>query len=236
MSESKTPIDQCAENTDREIYRERDGDYYADSLHVTQEGAIGINCGGYVIVMPIRAWHGLAKDLTAALKRVKGLEKENNTLRGLLGNSAKPCSYCGLAAEDQAKCERGFPGCARADDQMLSQHFADAYRAEKAERERDEAEDRADAMQDYNNQIAASCKSRINKLERELAEANELAEKNAKDAERYRWLLNQVSHDNFVPIAQCVWKKYSAPHEEWVNLINGADLDAHIDAAIERGR
>jgi hypothetical protein len=49
-----------AENTDRELWRERDGDYYADSIHVTKEGLIGINCGGLVIVMPVQEWHGLA--------------------------------------------------------------------------------------------------------------------------------------------------------------------------------
>jgi hypothetical protein len=49
------------ENTDREIWREREDDYYADSIHVTQEGGIGINCGGTVFVKPVRAWHALAK-------------------------------------------------------------------------------------------------------------------------------------------------------------------------------
>jgi hypothetical protein len=48
------------ENTDREIWREREGDYYADSIHVTEEGNIGIDCGGYVYVKPIREWHKLA--------------------------------------------------------------------------------------------------------------------------------------------------------------------------------
>ena len=72
------------------------------------------------------------RELSAEVERVA---KENDTLRGLLGNSAKPCPYCGLAAEDQAKCASGFPGCARADDQMLSKPFADVYRAELAEAE-----------------------------------------------------------------------------------------------------
>lgn len=52
MSEAK-------KNTDRELWRERDGDFYADSIHVTAEGFIGINCGGYVIVKRVRDWHGL---------------------------------------------------------------------------------------------------------------------------------------------------------------------------------
>lgn len=47
----------AAANTDRELWREREGDFYADSIHVTASGAIGIDCGGYVIVLPVREWH-----------------------------------------------------------------------------------------------------------------------------------------------------------------------------------
>jgi len=52
-------------NTDREIYRDGGGDgngmsYYEPSIHVTIDGRVGMNVGGYVIVMPIRAWHALA--------------------------------------------------------------------------------------------------------------------------------------------------------------------------------
>lgn len=57
MSEA---IDGQAANTDRELWREREGDYYADSIHVTERGGIGINCGGTVIVMPLREWHNAA--------------------------------------------------------------------------------------------------------------------------------------------------------------------------------
>lgn len=49
----------CA-NTDRELWREREGDYYADSIHITKEGGIGINCGGRVYVRSLRDWHRLA--------------------------------------------------------------------------------------------------------------------------------------------------------------------------------
>jgi hypothetical protein len=52
--------EKAAENTDRELWRERDGDYYADSLFVTESGGIGINCGGTVIVRPLREWFRLA--------------------------------------------------------------------------------------------------------------------------------------------------------------------------------
>ena len=54
-------------NTDRELFREQLGDrldpnnYYSPSVHVTQSGTIGINVGGYVIVMSIRSWHEAAQ-------------------------------------------------------------------------------------------------------------------------------------------------------------------------------
>ncbi len=51
------------QNTDREIWREVPGDYYADSIHVTQGGGIGIDCGGRVIVAPIRKWHDCGEKL-----------------------------------------------------------------------------------------------------------------------------------------------------------------------------
>jgi hypothetical protein len=49
------------QNTDRELWRERRGDYYADSIFVTESGGIGMNCGGFVIVKPIRDWHQLGR-------------------------------------------------------------------------------------------------------------------------------------------------------------------------------
>jgi len=48
-------------NTDRELWREREGDFYADSVHITQTGGLGINCGGYVYVKYLREWHKLAE-------------------------------------------------------------------------------------------------------------------------------------------------------------------------------
>jgi hypothetical protein len=51
---------QAVANTDRELWRERD-DYYADSIHVTEGGGIGINVGGTVFVMPLKKWHDLAR-------------------------------------------------------------------------------------------------------------------------------------------------------------------------------
>ncbi len=59
----------ACENTDRDIWRgpdEGNGSFYADSIHVTKDGGIGINAGGRVIVMPLRAWHALAVRPAAA--------------------------------------------------------------------------------------------------------------------------------------------------------------------------
>ena len=58
-------------NTDKELWREREGDYYADSIHVTEGGGIGMNCGGCVIVQPIRKWHEAARDLAVANERAE---------------------------------------------------------------------------------------------------------------------------------------------------------------------
>lgn len=60
---------QAAKNTDRELWREREGDYYADSIHVTAGGAIGMNCGGMVIVKPLREWHALCAPLQPAAQQ-----------------------------------------------------------------------------------------------------------------------------------------------------------------------
>lgn len=97
------------------------------------------------------------------MNEIETLRAENDTLRGLLGNSALPCTYCGLPAAEQAKCQYGFPGCSRADDQMLSQHFGDSYRADESEKE------------------CLTLRARIAELEAQVAALTP-------DAERYRWL------------------------------------------------
>lgn len=49
---------------------------------------------------------------------VKRLRAENEILRGLLPRLGAPCPYCGLT--EMGKCASGFPGCAYADDLMVS--------------------------------------------------------------------------------------------------------------------
>ena len=51
------------------------------------------------------------------------------------------------------------------------------------------------------------------------------------NAERYEWLRAQ-HYPADLPIAQVVWKRSSDPHGEWVNLVDGNDLDKHIDAML----
>ena len=64
------PLSGPAQNTNRELWREREDDYYADSIHVTAGGGIGINCGGTVIVKPVREWHRLAmKEVEVEVKK-----------------------------------------------------------------------------------------------------------------------------------------------------------------------
>lgn len=61
-AEPVAPPQQPVQNTDRELWRERPGDYYADSIFVTEGGGIGLNCGGSVFVKPPREWHRLAME------------------------------------------------------------------------------------------------------------------------------------------------------------------------------
>lgn len=54
----------AATNTDKELWREHNDDFYSDSIHVTKDGGIGINVGGKVIVKTLKEWHALALETT----------------------------------------------------------------------------------------------------------------------------------------------------------------------------
>jgi hypothetical protein len=69
-------MSEVSENKDREIYREKIGDFYSDSIHVTEDGAIGISCGGSVYEKSIKLWSKLAdecweKDITINVLEAK---------------------------------------------------------------------------------------------------------------------------------------------------------------------
>jgi hypothetical protein len=55
-------VDGSAQNTDKELWREIEDDFYSPSIHVTADGKIGINVGGMVYVKTLRNWHELAND------------------------------------------------------------------------------------------------------------------------------------------------------------------------------
>jgi hypothetical protein len=85
------------ENTDREIWRgpdEGNGSYYADSIFVTKEGAIGINCGGLVHVRSIREWHRMAaqsfNEGCALCGHSRAEHSYNGTCYGLCGEFVPP--------------------------------------------------------------------------------------------------------------------------------------------------
>lgn len=48
-------------NTDKQIWTEVERDPYAPSIHVTEQGHIGINVEGHVIQMPVKQWHEAGK-------------------------------------------------------------------------------------------------------------------------------------------------------------------------------
>jgi len=63
-------------SNDREIWREKPGDYYSDSIHVTESGGIGINCGGHVIVAPVRMWHEAGNKIMAVNPKLPDWRKK----------------------------------------------------------------------------------------------------------------------------------------------------------------
>lgn len=72
--------------------------------------------------------HPLTEEARAELKlktlaarseaQIAELKRENDCLRGIAAK-VMPCHYCG--AKEIAKCPRGFPGCALADDMACAQ-------------------------------------------------------------------------------------------------------------------
>jgi hypothetical protein len=55
-------------NTDRLLWRDKHevGDYYADSVSVTEGGGIAIQSGGTVVVLTARAWIDIARSVITA--------------------------------------------------------------------------------------------------------------------------------------------------------------------------
>lgn len=104
-------------NTDREIWRRVPGDYYSDSIHVTEDGRIGMNTGGRVVVLDLAEWQRraapewleeLAEKWNARAFMTKGgmesafLECERD-LRAVMNRPAK-CPWCGEVDTAMHEC------------------------------------------------------------------------------------------------------------------------------------
>ncbi len=103
---------------DYTIYREHPGDAYSPSIHVTWNGGIGINVGGFVFVRTIQEWH--SAEARAAKAEGEAERQKQNALTGLAMIDSEPSSQ---PAYTLAVLALGYKG------QM-----------EKAETERDEAQ------------------------------------------------------------------------------------------------
>lgn len=66
----------------------------------------------------VRALHTLASSVRRLIGERDAARKENDALRFAYANSSASCFYCQLPASRMSECERGFPGCGRADDMM----------------------------------------------------------------------------------------------------------------------
>lgn len=108
------PTENVSENTDREIYREVPGDYYSPSLHVTNDGKIGIDAGGLVFEKSVREWHNLARDNEFIIEGER-CECENcEEIRDFENNICEDCITCELstaleAAKEKAKQSEASP-------------------------------------------------------------------------------------------------------------------------------
>lgn len=92
------------------------------------------------------------------------------------------------------------------------------------------AADELDRLEDENAMLREALAD-IGMTPAEARAGVQRSRENKRDAERYRWLRNE--HDVDLPVGRISWKRGSARESsEWVNLIDGDDLDRHIDAAM----
>jgi len=77
-------------NTDRVIWLAANETSYCDSIHVTESGGIGINCGGSVIVKPLREWHRLAASLPDGSGQTKSADGGHCNEQSAQGLSRSP--------------------------------------------------------------------------------------------------------------------------------------------------
>ena len=62
LAKGLTKMNECCINTDKHLWRKIEEDYYSPSIHVTEDGNIGINVGGHVIIKSIEEWFKLGNN------------------------------------------------------------------------------------------------------------------------------------------------------------------------------
>lgn len=112
-------------------------------------------------------WPDLGDLLAWLMQEWDAALKENSQLRLVLATSNAKCAYCGLPAEEMAKCASGFPGCARGDD-MLSDNTP-TRRELVAER------DAAEAYAEHCRAERDALQETITACEKEVAEVYDFA-------------------------------------------------------------
>lgn len=122
------------QSTDVEIWRETPDDYYSPSIHVTQSGGVGINVGGYVIVKPVRDWHGLAVEPTVVRESNQPEHTQTgNCKQGGLDN----ITWCTQHhAYRRGECVECSPCLACTPETMLGQSIEQAEQPEVVEHPR----------------------------------------------------------------------------------------------------
>jgi len=95
MLTTSEPTSNCCKNTDKEIWRQTHEDYYSPSIHVTEQGTIGIKCGGHVIVATVQDWHNWGKEaLLDAVDHAVPAEPPKPTGEQLKGSCTVESSTC----------------------------------------------------------------------------------------------------------------------------------------------
>lgn len=69
-----------------------------------------------------KGMQGIIQECVEMELRMRSLQAENDQMRAQIANSGGPCQYCSLPKAEWSKCQKGFPGCSRADDAMLCQN------------------------------------------------------------------------------------------------------------------
>lgn len=129
----------AAQNTDHELWRKVPGDFYSPSIHVTENGGIGINVSGSVYVKPIEEWHRLAGGKLPGIRAQHDLEARAR-------EKAREVALRYLEDFDISSAQQRFDG--------LTRRIMDVLLSFAQEREAELAQARADLEKAYQYIVA----------------------------------------------------------------------------------